>query len=65
MSTYTTTEVIARLKRLEDKLDHDGRYNDANTVWLAYSTIQQLEERVTNAVTNGCHGDNVTIEAEY
>jgi hypothetical protein len=65
MAMYTTADVVARLKRLEDKLDKDGRYTDANTVWLAYSAIQQLEERVTNAVTNGCHGDNVTIEAEY
>ncbi len=38
--TFSADEVVARLERLWQKLEDEGRYTDANTVALAIEKIR-------------------------
>lgn len=44
MSAPTTEEVLARLEVLWRKLEDEGLYVRANTVWLAIEEIKRLAQ---------------------
>jgi hypothetical protein len=41
---HTTEEVLARLRILQKKLEDEGLYVQANTVWLAIEEIERLRK---------------------
>ena len=44
MSAHTTTEILDRLEILWRKLEDEGLYVRANTVWLAIEEIKRLSK---------------------